>query len=315
MAGGAAAEFLKDRPSTLPTTRPAAGDLASRPGASTLPARPGGDVGRPGRPGDGDIGRPGRPGEGQWATHRPDRITDRAQWNDWRQNNFTNVNNYCHGHWDHFHNWYGHNWWNHYPGWRWRFPNNVNWWAWGTWAAVSSWIPWGWGEPVYYNYGSNVYYQGDSVYYGDQPVATSAEYADQAQQIATSIPDVDPAPEDWMSLGVFAMVPDGESTSADPTMFVQLAVSKQGIIAGSFTNSATSTEKSLEGMVDKQTQRAAWTEVGRTRPIMETGVSNLTQETVPALMHYADGTTQQWLLVRLEAPEGSGQSSTPRQEQ
>jgi hypothetical protein len=98
-------------------------------------------------------------------------------------------------------------------------------------------------------------------------------------------------------------------------MFVQLAVSKQGIIAGSFTNSATSTEKSLEGMVDKQTQRAAWTEVGRTRPIMETGVSNLTQETVPALMHYADGTTQQWLLVRLEAPEGSGQSSTPRQEQ
>lgn len=186
----------------------------------------------------------------------------------------------------------------------------------GTWAAVSNWIPWGWGEPVYYNYGSNVYYQGDTVYYGDQPVATTAEYANQAQQIATSIPDVDPAPEDWMSLGVFAMVPDGESTSADPTMFVQLAVSKQGIIAGSFTNSATGTEKSLEGMVDKETQRAAWTEVGRTRPIMETGVSNLTQETVPALMHYDDGTTQQWLLVRVDAPKDaatSTQSATPPQ--
>jgi hypothetical protein len=35
---------------------------------------------------------------------------------------------------------------------------------------------------------------------------------------------------------------------------------------------------------------------------METGVANLTQDTTPALIHFADGTTQQWLLVRMEQP-------------
>jgi hypothetical protein len=160
---------------------------------------------------------------------------------------------------------------------------------------------------VSYNYGDNVYYQGDQVYYGDQPVATAAEYADQAAAIATNIPDTKPAPEDWMSLGVFAMTHDGEPTGADPTMFLQLAVSKQGMINGTFQNTATDVAHQIEGMVDKQTQRAAWTPVGKDRPIMETGIVNLTQETTPALVHFADGSTQQWLLVRLDKPkDGEG---------
>jgi hypothetical protein len=55
-------------------------------------------------------------------------------------------------------------------------------------------------------------------------------------------------------------------------------------------------------MADKKTQRAAWTVVGKTRPIVETGIANLTQDTAPALVHFADGQTQQWLMVRLEEP-------------
>jgi hypothetical protein len=35
---------------------------------------------------------------------------------------------------------------------------------------------------------------------------------------------------------------------------------------------------------------------------METGLSNLTQDTAPALIHFDDGQTQQWLMVRLEEP-------------
>ena len=38
---------------------------------------------------------------------------------------------------------------------------------------------------------------------------------------------------------------------------------------------------------------------------METGVSNLTEESAPALVHFEDGQTQQVLLVRLDEPEGS----------
>lgn len=53
-------------------------------------------------------------------------------------------------------------------------------------------------------------------------------------------------------------------------------------------------------MVDKKSQRAAWTVAGKSRPIMETGLANLTADAGPALVHFADGSTQQCLLVRLE---------------
>jgi hypothetical protein len=172
---------------------------------------------------------------------------------------------------------------------------------------MTTWFTgYGYSEPIYYNYGNNVYYQDDTVYYGDQPVATADEYAYQAEQIATSIPqDAEPAPADWMPLGVFAVTPsDEDSQSAQPTMFLQLAVSKQGIISGTLQNTTANTVKNIEGMVDKQSQRAAWTVAGETRPIMETGIGNLTKDTSPALVHFADGTTQEWLLVRLDKPTG-----------
>jgi hypothetical protein len=160
---------------------------------------------------------------------------------------------------------------------------------------------------VYYNYGENVYYDDGSVYYGDQPVCTELEYIQQAEAILTNIPETKPADKDWMSLGVFAITSDGEPTGADPTKFLQLAVSKQGLINGTFQNTATNAVQAIEGMVDKQTQRAAWTAVGKSRPLMETGIVNLTENSTAALIHFPDDTTQQVLLVRLDKP-GTSQS-------
>ncbi len=37
--------------------------------------------------------------------------------------------------------------------------------------------------------------------------------------------------------------------------------------------------------------------------IVETGLSNLTQDTAPVLVHFDEGQTQQWLLVRLPEPK------------
>jgi len=155
---------------------------------------------------------------------------------------------------------------------------------------------------VYYNYGDNVYYEDGSVYYGDQPVCTEVQYIEQAESIALSQPETPPAANDWLSLGVFAVTQDGQPTGADPTMFLQLAVSKQGVISGTFQNTATNTVKAVEGMVDKKTQRAAWTLAGESRPLMETGIVNLTENAASALIHFPDNTTQQVLLVRLEKP-------------
>ena len=49
-------------------------------------------------------------------------------------------------------------------------------------------------------------------------------------------------------------------------MYLQLAVSKQGVINGTLQNTATDSVQPIEGMVDKDTQRAAWTVPARRRP-------------------------------------------------
>ena len=87
-----------------------------------------------------------------------------------------------------------------------------------------------------------------------------------------------------------------------------MAISKEGIIAGTFQNTATSKSFEVEGTIDRESQRAAWGPVGKSWPIMETGVYNLTENEASALLHFADGQTQQWSMVRLDEPEQSGQN-------
>jgi hypothetical protein len=279
-----------------------------RPGDGNRPDRPGqGGSGERWRPGDNRPGDGIRPGGDRWADYHPGRVNNWNQWNNFRQNNFTNINanwgNRWGNNWNNCNNWFNNGWWHDHPCDGWHWPSNANWWRGAAWGAIGSWLPWGYSQPVYYDYGSNVYYDNGSVYYGDQLVATADEYAQQAEAIAESIPqDVQPAAADWMPLGVFAVTQDGESASDNPTMFLQLALSKQGILAGTFQNTASNLVKSVEGMVDKQTQRAAWTPIGESRPLMETGLGNLTQDTAGVLVHFADGQTQQWLLTRLNDP-------------
>jgi hypothetical protein len=165
----------------------------------------------------------------------------------------------------------------------------------GNWCRYSA-------DPTSYSYGEDVYYSDDQVYSGDQPVATTEEYAQQAEEIATTPPSAEPEKGDWLPLGVFALTQDGEASGTQPSIYMQLAISKQGVISGTLKNTGTGKVQSLEGMADKKSQRVAWSVVDQQRPIMETGLSNLTQDTAPALIHFADGQTQQWLMVRLEEP-------------
>ena len=106
-----------------------------------------------------------------------------------------------------------------------------------------------------------------------------------------------------MPLGVFALGQKDGSVE-NSTLFLQLAISKEGIIAGTFQNTATGKSFEVEGTIDQQSQRAAWGPVGESWPIMETGVYNLTENEAGALIHFADGQTQQWSMVRLDDPGG-----------
>ena len=96
-----------------------------------------------------------------------------------------------------------------------------------------------------------------------------------------------------------------EVASEDSTLFVKLAVSKEGIIAGSFQNTATGEFVEVEGMIDNKSQRAAWGPIGESWPIMETGIYNLTENEAGASVHFEGGQTQEWTMVRLDDPNSS----------
>jgi hypothetical protein len=203
------------------------------------------------------------------------------------------------------------NYWGRYgdnAAWRW----NAAWggygayWAWtpATWAAMGTFLPYSWAEPVAYDYGTNVVYRDNYVYVNDQQAASASDYYQQAGTIADAIPaNADPKGEDWLPLGVFAIAED--AGQHDTGNMLQLAVSKDGIIAGTFYNETTQTSRPLQGTVDKKSQRAAWKFAdGKNQDIvMETAVSNLTKDQSTALVHMDANSTQTWNLVRMNAPK------------
>ncbi len=157
--------------------------------------------------------------------------------------------------------------------------------------------------PVYYDYGNTVVYQDNSVYVNGQATGTSEQYYDQANSLATSGAQADTSTDgDWLPLGVFGLTkPD--QTQAVAT--IQLAVNKQGIIRGNYTDAATDKTQLIQGSVDKQSQRAAFTVGDNTTNLIETGLYNLTKDEAPCLLHFGPDRTEQWLLVRLKNPEAT----------
>jgi len=193
------------------------------------------------------------------------------------------------------------------------FDKNPVFWSWAGFRTVSAIMPWNWGEGRYYDYGSGggSYYDGSSVMYNGEAVPAE-EYAQQAEELALSVPEEDAESSDasgdeWLPLGVFAVAQEGES-SATPTMFMQLAVRKDGVIAGTYQNKETGETASLEGMIDGDSQRAAWTFSGKTSPIVETGIQNLTMNETQVLVHFQDGDSKTYLLVRVENPDAKSSS-------
>lgn len=286
--GNAASDFLQQGAGA--SQLPAAG--AGRPGAAAAAgvARPG-TVAAAAGAGGVAAAAAGRPGTARQnlAQNQPARIENRDQRQGDRDQRRDEVRNQ-----------YEQNnpgsFWEENPGWSaWAITRPF---AWASWDSVGSWCGYS-EEAVPYSYGENVYYADDQVYSGEQPVATTEEYAEQAAAIATTEPTAEPATGDWLPLGVFAVTQDGQASGPEPTLYLQLAISKQAVISGTCKNIATGKTDTVDGMADRKSQRVAWTIAGQERPVMETGLSNLTQDTSPALIHFADGQTQQWLMVRM----------------
>jgi hypothetical protein len=171
-------------------------------------------------------------------------------------------------------------------------------WALATWPYASGYCGCS-GEPVYYDYGGNVAYEDGTVYADDQPVASAEEYYQQADQIADS--GAEAANEDWMPLGVFAVIAEEGQTQTDK--IVQLAINRDGVIRGNFQDVMTDTVTPILGAVDKATQRVSLKLEGNDALVVETGLYNLTNDEAPVLVHFGPDRQEGRVFVRLKQPE------------
>jgi hypothetical protein len=183
--------------------------------------------------------------------------------------------------------------------------------AWHTngWAAGAEWSGGSWAavapaagvavaaQPVAYNYGYACTPPPGAQAPASQPAPMAADNYQQSAALAQNAPPANPQSSGWTPLGVFALVRDPAST---PHYVMQLAVNKQGALAGNYTDLITDTVKPVHGAVDSQTQRVAWTVGDNKSAVGEAGLYNLTQDQAPAVIHIGPDKTQQWLLVRLK---------------
>jgi hypothetical protein len=202
---------------------------------------------------------------------------------------------------------FNHRWWGAHPGywnrymadnWAWA-PGCYNWGGWAGWWGMPANV-----DPTYYDYGDNIYYQGNDVYYGSQPVEQAETYYDQAQYLADSDPAAYPATaqetqKDWKSLGVYSLV---QGTQTNTTSMFQLATNRKGAIKGTYYNALTQETKPVQGAVDKKSMRAAWIIGNDKNVVYDTGVANLLKQQSPVLVHLGRDKTEQWTLVRLQEP-------------
>lgn len=176
-------------------------------------------------------------------------------------------------------------------------------WNTATWGTASSYCGYSEQPPVYYDYGTSVVYEDSNVYVNGDNAGTAEQYSEQAASIAAAGAQAEaPADGDWLPLGVFAFTRT-ENPKSDIT--IQLAISKDGIIRGNYTDTATNQNQVVQGSVDKQTQRVAFTVGDNKTSTIETGLYNLTKDEAPCLIHIGKDKTEQWLLIRLENPDTS----------
>lgn len=179
-------------------------------------------------------------------------------------------------------------------------------------------------EPIVYDYGSNIVYQNEMVYINNVPYVDADAYYQQAQDlartgegekasedastetVAETVAETASEPTatqaegtsgDWLSMGTFAIIADGAEKTSE--RFLQLATNKEGRIRGNLVDPKNDESAALYGSVDPKTQRVAFMISGNDDCVAECGLWNLTQDTVPLLVHVDKDRTEERTLVRL----------------
>lgn len=214
--------------------------------------------------------------------------------------------------------WWGHN---HHQGWgfwndycvRWNRP--WFWWSWSSAPVLYDWCGFGWSTPYYWDYGPGEYiYCNDGVVYVNgvwyQPAPVFYQQTVRMVEQAPVLAQEAAAQVEWLPLGVFAATPDGLK---EPSVMVQLAVTKDGVIGGTAFDQKAGKSYNIQGTVDKNTQRAVWSynDDKNNRIFMETSVNNLTQNESTGLVHYGPNDMRVVEFVRLQEPDAKAAADQP----
>ena len=150
--------------------------------------------------------------------------------------------------------------------------------------------------PCYWDYGPGEYiYCNNGIVYVNgtwfEPVPVFYQRTLLLAQQAPIWTPVQAAQIDWLPLGVFVVARDGV---ADNNVLVQLAVTKRRRDRRHDLQSTDRRTFPIQGMVDKQTQRAAWTYIDDmgAQIVMESSIFNLTQPAATGLIHYGPDNIQ-----------------------
>lgn len=156
-----------------------------------------------------------------------------------------------------------------------------DWWRRSQWVTINRWLPYGWSYPVDYSEG----------------------YPEEIPIEPYSYPQPEEVPQeqfgDWLPLGIFATGRTVDEAAVS-NILIQLAINRNGDLAGTYYNVATNLSYLIEGVVDPETQQAAWKLANTTpAPLMVTGIYNLSQDVVSTVVYNPDGSAESWVLVRV----------------
>lgn len=99
----------------------------------------------------------------------------------------------------------------------------------------------------------------------------------------------------FLPLGVYTIAPEGET---EAVAILHLAVSKEGIVRGTYHDLKTDKDENIRGAVDKKEHSIAWTIGGGGKTIFHTWLEDLTEQSGPVTEKTADGQTRVLTIAR-----------------
>jgi hypothetical protein len=194
----------------------------------------------------------------------------------------------------------------------WGYGNVNNYWAGAPFGAATAWL--GYSAAAAANpglsTGNTTVYTGDAnPDFNDQAAQdtepTTGEVvspAAQAAALAASGLTELPSNADFLPLGVYSLA---QPNQPEASAMLQLAVSKEGLLRGSYYDVLSGQEHAIAGSIDKNTQRVAWSVAPNNKVFFETSLQSLTNESGPVAVHFENGESRQWTLARYDSAESS----------